>query len=230
MVAAATRFRLVVFDFDGTLADSFPWFAAELNAAARRWGFRPVAPAEREALRHHSAGAILRALGVARWKIPWIARDLRARMAEDIASIRPFDGVPEMLSRLAEAERRLAIATSNTAANVAAVLGAERWAELAALECGIALGGKHRRLRRLCRRLGVPRGEAIYIGDEVRDIAAARRAGLAAGAVTWGYNREPALRAQHPDQLFRDVAEIPALLLGVPARASSVDASRAAPS
>ena len=41
--------RLAIFDFDGTLADSFPWFAGVLDRMADRHGFRRVDAAEREA-------------------------------------------------------------------------------------------------------------------------------------------------------------------------------------
>jgi phosphoglycolate phosphatase len=202
-------FQLIIFDFDGTLADSFAWFVQTLNQLAPRWGFRPIQNHQlAEALRHLSAAEILRSLGVAGWKIPWIARDLRARMRRDIQLIRPFDGVLPMLRRLAQSECQLGIASSNVFENVRHVLGSECIRDFAALECGIALGGKHRRLSRLCRRLGVAPDRALYIGDELRDIEAARRAGVAAAAVAWGYNHEAALIAQQPDLFFRTVAEI----------------------
>jgi phosphoglycolate phosphatase-like HAD superfamily hydrolase len=37
------RYKLAIFDFDGTLADSFPWFIGAVNDAAARFGFRGVA-------------------------------------------------------------------------------------------------------------------------------------------------------------------------------------------
>ncbi len=208
------RFELVIFDFDGTLADSFRWFASELNEVARAWGFRAVAADDQVRFRQMSAEAIFRELQVPRWKLPWIARDLRRRMARDIERIECFAGVDLMLQQLADSPLRQAIASSNAADNIRCVLGPELSARIEALECGIGLGGKQQRLARLCRRLGVSPERALYIGDEVRDIIAARRARMAAGAVTWGYNHEQALRAQAPDILFHQVAEIQVLLLG----------------
>lgn len=211
--AGSQHFALVIFDFDGTLADSFHWFASELNEVARVWDFRAVAAADQTRLRQMSAPALFRELQVARWKRPWIARDLRRRMARDIERIDCFAGVDGMLRQLADSPLRLAIASSNTADNIRRVLGPDLSARIDAFECGIGLGGKQRRLARLCRRLGVSPKRALYIGDEVRDMIAARRAGMAAGAVTWGYNHEQALRARGPDILFHHVAEIPAVLL-----------------
>jgi len=204
--------KLVIFDFDGTLADSFSWLAGELNQVARRWRFRPVGDGEPEVLRHLSAPAILRHLGVPIWKSPWIARDLRARMARDIEHIRLFDGASEVLDALVAAGLRLAIASSNTEDNIARVLGPRLLEKIEALECRAALLGKHVRLKRLLRRTRIAAAEALYIGDEIRDIEAARRAGISAGAVTWGYNHADALAAERPALLFRELEEIPAVL------------------
>lgn len=206
--------QLIVFDFDGTLADSFPWFTAELNAVARDWGFRQVAPEETARLRSLSADAIFRELRVPRWKIPWIARDLRRRMARDLDRIALFEGIASLLGRLAASDRRVAIMSSNAAGNIRTLLGPDLCAGIDAFECGAALNGKAQRLKRLSRRFGLPRTTMLYIGDEVRDIEAARRVGAAAGAVTWGYNCESALRASAPDRLFRQVSELSEQLLG----------------
>lgn len=207
------RIEAVVFDFDGTLADSFPWFATELNAVARDWGFRQVEAKDAARFRHLSADAIFRELRVPRWRLPWIARDLRRRMARDIEQIALFEGIQSLLKQLAVSDLRVAIMSSNAAENIRTVLGPCLCAGIEAFECGAALNGKQQRLKRLSRRLGLPTAALIYIGDEVRDIEAARRAGAKAGAVTWGYNCESALRARAPDQLFRQVSEIADLLI-----------------
>jgi phosphoglycolate phosphatase len=58
------------------------------------------------------------------------------------------------------------------------------------------------------RRAGVEAGRAIIIGDEIRDIEAARAANIACAAVTWGYAAPEALRAQSPDFVFAHIDEI----------------------
>jgi len=215
---ASTRTEAVVFDFDGTLADSFPWFAAELNAVARDWGFHQIAPQDAARLRHLSADAIFRELCVPRWKLRWIALDLRRRMARDIHRIALFDGIAPLLGQLADSDLRVAIMSSNAIENIRTVLGPSLCAGIEALECGAALNGKQQRLKRLSRRLRLPASTLLYIGDEVRDIEAAHRAGAKAGAVTWGYNCESALCAKAPERLFRQVSEIADQLLTAPGR------------
>jgi phosphoglycolate phosphatase len=195
-------YKLVIFDFDGTLADSARWFARELDPLAARFGFRQVSEAELEALRSSDAGEVLSHLGVPRWKLPFIAHRLRRRMAEDAETIKLFPGAKALLRRLAGQGVVLGVVSSNSAANVRRILGPEAAALVEHYACGAALFGKAAKFRTLVRRARVKPYETLCIGDETRDIEAAREAGLASGAVAWGYARREALAARGPTWLF----------------------------
>lgn len=190
-------YRLVAFDFDGTLADSFPWFARVINDVADRYRFRRIAPEETETLRGLDAAGIVRHLGIAPWKLPFISRHMHALAARDIAEIALFPGIPAMLADLHAAGMPLAILSSNTRANVAAVLGPEA-RYVRDFACGVSLFGKAKRLRALVRGAGLAPGAVLYVGDEIRDHDAARAAGCDFAAVAWGYTRIEALRANGP--------------------------------
>lgn len=205
--------RLVLFDLDGTLADTFPWFSEAINGAARRYGFRQVAPGERETLRGLSAREVMRSLAIPAWKVPLVAAHLRRRMTREIDAIHLFPGVDAILAELHESGTALGLVSSNSAANVHQLLGAANSSLLRFLECGAAIHGKPARLARLLCRAGMAAAEAVYVGDEIRDILAARTLGMRAGAVTWGYNSPEALRAQAPDFLFEHIDDIPRALL-----------------
>lgn len=200
--SGAPAFRLAVLDFDGTLADSFGWFCGVLNGVAERYGFRPVEPGEIEDLRGLPAGEIVRRLRVPRWKLPAIAAHMHALAARDIERIRLFPGVPRMLGDLAAGGMTLTILSSNTRANVVQVLGVENAARIDRFACGASLFGKARRLERLVARCGVAPAQVLCLGDELRDLDAARSVGCAFGAVAWGYTRAEALAAAGPDFLF----------------------------
>lgn len=205
--------ELVIFDFDGTLADSFPWFVGVINDVARRWRFRTIAAGEDALLRRMRACDIFRYLQVPNWKVPMIAADMRRRMSRAIDRIALFDGVERELMRLHRGGLCLGIASSNAEANIRQVLGPTLWDLIQYSECGVGISAKHHRLKRLLRRARIAPERAVYIGDEVRDIDAACRAGIAVGAVTWGYNDASLLRACDPDLLFAQVHEISARLL-----------------
>ncbi|MFE1601997.1 HAD hydrolase-like protein [Methylobacterium sp. ID0610] len=214
----AGPYGLAILDFDGTLADSFPWFCRVLNDVADRYGFRRIAPEDVEPLRGLGAREVLRRLEVPGWKLPFIARHMRDLAARDIAEIRPFAGIPALLERLDAGGIRLAVVTSNREDIVRRVLGLESAARIAQFACGSALFGKARRFRTVVRASGIAPERVVCLGDEIRDAQAAAACGLAFGAVAWGYTRAEALAAQQPAHLFASPEAVAAALVPEPCR------------
>ncbi|MDE5443409.1 HAD-IA family hydrolase [Bradyrhizobium sp. CSA207] len=200
-------YSLAIFDLDGTLADSFPWFLRTINDVADRFGFRRVADEDVEALRHASTREILSRLEVPLWKLPAIARHARRLKAEATAEISLFAGVEPMLRTLAESGVQLALVTSDSEANARQKLG-DAAALFAHFDCAAPLFGKPAKFRCVIRRAGVVPARVIAIGDEVRDIEASRTVGIACGAVCWGYAAPAALRAHGPEHVFERMDEI----------------------
>ena len=208
------KYRLAIFDFDGTLSDSFAWFAGAMNVAADRFRFRRVEADELDQLRGLHAREMIAHLRVPAWKVPLIARHMRARMAADPGAIALFPGAEEMLERLAAGGVATAIVTSNSEANVRRVLGPRAAALVRHFGCGASLFGKRPLLRRVLRAAGVPASSAISIGDELRDLHASRAEGIAFGAVEWGFTRPKTLRAHAPEEMFATMDEIADTVLG----------------
>lgn len=170
-----------------------------------------IVPEELPRLRGLGARALMRHFGLPAWRLPQVAIRLHALQARDIGEIRLFDGVEEMLAGLAARGVTLAIVTSNAEGNVRDVLGPRNAARIARFACGAPILGKASRLRKVLRATGTAPQDALAIGDELRDLEAARRAGIPAGAVTWGFANVEALRAAGPAAMFSSPAEILAL-------------------
>lgn len=195
-------FDLAIFDFDGTLADSMGWFADEMAAAGRRHGFRTPERNELQALRGLPARRIVAELGVPLWKLPIIAADMRARKLAAAAGLRLFDGVAEALEALASSGVRLAVVSSDSEASVRTTLGPDLERLIGRFECGADLFGKAAKFRRVLKAMAVSPSRAITIGDEDRDALAAREAGVAFAAVTWGFATPAALLDRGPALVF----------------------------
>jgi phosphoglycolate phosphatase len=204
-------FSLAIFDYDGTLADSFPWFCSVLNQTARQFGFREVAEGEAEELRGLESREIMARLGVPLWKLPAIAMHMRGLSAEAGNAVPLFPGVESMLERLAASGVTIAIVSSNGEEAIRRTLGPAA-SHVSHFDCGASLWGKSAKFKTVMGRAGASRQRTIAIGDEIRDIDAARRAGIAAGAVTFGYNSAASLRARRPDLIFDDYGELLAKL------------------
>jgi phosphoglycolate phosphatase len=207
------RYRLVIFDFDGTLADSFPWVIGMMNDVADRFRFRRVADGEVESLRMCDAREIMRRLGIRRWKLPMIAHYVRSRMAADVDQIHLFPGTGDMLRELVDSGVKLAVVSANGEPTIRKVLG--EYAELfGAYAGGVSLFGKRSKLMRMSRLMGVPAREILVVGDEIRDLDASRAAHMTFGAVSWGSTRPAAMREREPDYLFDTVPDIARTVLG----------------
>lgn len=201
-------YRLAIFDFDGTLADSFGFFTSVFNELAARHGFRPIDPDAVEQYRGASPRQMMAHVGMPAWKLPFVARDFMAKMRENTCAIALFEGVGEVLQGLAKQGVRLALVSSNAEDNVRAVLGEAHARLFSHFECGMSIFGKAARIERTLAKIGISRAEAICIGDQVPDLEAARKAGVAFGAVAWGYGTIESLRVHAPDEEFARVGDL----------------------
>ena len=193
-----------------------------LNDVADRYRFRRVEAHETDALRALPAKAIVARLGVPRWKLPLIARHMHGLAARDAGALRLFPGIEAMLTALADAGVATAVLSSNTEANVRSVLGPEGAARIGRYACGASVFGKARRLATLVRQARIEPAAVLCIGDELRDLEAARAVGCAFGAVAWGYTTAAALSAAGPDAMFSVPAEIASAALASRSGAAAI--------
>ena len=205
-------YRLAIFDFDGTLADSFALFSEAFNELALRHGFKPVQQEEAQHLRRMHARDIMKHVGMPAWKLPTVATAYIGMMRARRNEVRPFPGTSEMLANLGRSGIAIAVVSSNAEDNVRAVLG-ESASSVSRYACGMSIFGKRSHLRRVLQAAGVKPGEAIYIGDQAADFDAARAEGIDFGAVAWGYGDPVHLESLSPRLMFQGMDEIATLLV-----------------
>ena len=201
------RYKLAIFDLDGTLSDSLPWFRRVVNSFADKHRFRRIEDGDVEMLRGKSSREIIAYLEVPIWRMPLIAADMRRMKSQTIDSIPLFAGVELMLQELSQRGVILAMVSSDFEANVRRALGGNA-ALISQFACGASMFGKAAKFKTVLKRTGIAADDAICIGDEVRDGEAARQAGIDFGAVSWGYARPEALQQLSPVLVFDSVADI----------------------
>ncbi|MFB2980783.1 HAD-IA family hydrolase [Microseira sp. BLCC-F43] len=201
--------KAIIFDFDGTVADTFDTIVAISNRLALEFGYKQAAPEEIEQIRNLSSREIIRQSGVSIFKLPFILRRLKNELNNEISRLNPLPGIDEALSELKMQGYRLGIITSNDRENVMLFMEKNKLQELFDfIYSGANIFGKSRVINRFLKQANLTPEEVIYVGDETRDIEAAKRSQIKMIAVSWGFNSKTVLAEHNPDFLIHHPNEL----------------------
>jgi phosphoglycolate phosphatase len=201
--------KAIIFDFDGTIADSFRVAIEIFEEIMQRP--KPLSEKIIAGYRTLSLPEIIKALDVNRWQVPRLVIKGRREMAKRIDKINAFDGMPEALKDLSS-NYKLYILSSNDKVAIQSFLDRYGIDCISAVYAGTSLTGKARHLKILRRKEGLLTSECLYVGDETRDIEAAKKAGIKCLAVEWGFSSPGALRSHMPDAMAKKPQDIPGLI------------------
>jgi phosphoglycolate phosphatase len=204
--------KLVVFDFDGTLSNSFPLVISLVEELTNKFKVKRLDHVSLETMRGLPAKKILKMHRVPFWKLPAMVRFTRKKMNANRHAISLFEGVDTMLVALNERKIQLAMITTNNQENVRHVLGEKLWNLFSYMEDRVSMFGKPASLKRVIRKSGVKEDEVLSIGDEIRDLDAAHKVMVPFGAVTWGYSTRVALEERRPKFIFTSMDQIVELI------------------
>ena len=201
-------YKLLIFDFDGTLANSFPWVLNILDELAEKFDAIPLDRSMLDELKDYPPRKIMKMHNVPIWKLPAILRFTRSRMRTNGESIHCFEGVASMLKKVHEQDVRMALVTSNTCETARRVLGDELFDLFHLFEDKVSLFGKPAALKRIVRKSGLEKSQMLAIGDEIRDIEAAKKVNIPFGAVSWGFTSLEAMSSRDPEHIFTEMDQI----------------------
>lgn len=202
------KYKLVIFDFDGTLADSYPWFLSVFEDLSKRYRLPALEMADLENLRSLDIRQIQKAYKIPLWKVVIIGNHLKRLMSSQIEKIGLVSGMQLVIETLGEQDIKLAVVTSNAEKNVRRVLGPQNMAYFDFIESGVSMFGKKSKFQKILKKTGIPACEVLSIGDEVRDIKSAHEAQIHFGAVTWGYTDLKTLQKHSPEEVFHHPHQI----------------------
>lgn len=189
-------YQLLLFDFDGTLADSLPQGLAQYNFLAEQYGFLPVR--NLDDARRMDSKEFFRAHKIPLRRLPRLYREFVSMQRANMPLVSLYDGMSDVLSVLSD-QYRLGILSSNSEENIRACLAAnqaEGFFEF--IQSHNRIFGKHTSIRKILKAERLRPEEIIYIGDEVRDAVAARRARVPYCAVSWGIHPVEMLLGHSP--------------------------------
>ena len=200
--------KMVIFDFDGTIADSQDRVIAEYNRIAPRFRVKAIDPSDLPRLRTLTGPVAMREHGVTFWKLPFIVSAMRSALREHSAAVEPHRGMPEALRALAASGYRLSVLSTNSSENIERFLARHELSVFEHVAGGASMFGTARALNKLVQRLKLDPAQAFYVGDEIRDVEAAAKAGIPSIAVSWGYADRSALARHAPTHLAEQPSDL----------------------
>lgn len=202
--------KVIIFDFDGTVADSFDIFLEALAVVIKR--SQPFTIEETNDLRRSSIKEIIKKLGIKPWQMPLVLVKGRREINNRMERVQVFGGIPEALKKLAS-RYSIYILSTNSEENIASFLKKHQIdSYIARIYGNIGLMGKAKSLKKLQKKEALRTADCLYIGDETRDIEAARKVGLKCVAVKWGYGNPDTLESYSPDALVDTPRSLPTVI------------------
>ncbi len=201
--------RYVLFDFDGTIANTLVLALDIYNSIASKYHVVPVQKEDVPLLRAQRPQDLLKKYKIGPLKLPFLLMRMRSEIKSKIADVEPISGMPEALKAIKDKGYRLGIVTSNSSDNVKRFLvkhHMETWFDF--VYSGMNILGKERVMSRLLTEKNIEKSTSVYVGDEIRDIEASKRMRIPVIAVTWGYNSHDALEKAHPTHVARNPSEL----------------------
>lgn len=203
----------LIFDFDGTIADTLKLGIKVSNQLANKYGYKRIESDKAlEEYRNLSTKNALKKAGVKTINLPFIANSFRTHMAERIDELKPIKAMPEAVKLLAE-NYKIGIVTSNSEKNTKQFLDTYQIDEyINYYSTGIHLLKKYRTINKLLKQHGITKDKVILIGDETRDVDASKKCGIPIISVSWGFHTPKILHEQQPDYLVHTPQELVQLL------------------
>lgn len=203
---------VIIFDFDGTLADVAPVFLEIYNELAPRFGLKNISQSDYESLRKKSIWQIMRWTGIKPWQFPKLLNEGRRSFAKSKDKVVLFEGVPELIKKLHKQKTSMYILSSNNERSIRSILKRYELDDEVVVMKRPWFFGKAGNIRQLIGRKKYNKSETWMVGDEVRDVKAGQKAGIKTISVSWGLQDEQILKKQNPNYLVSNVNDLVKIL------------------
>lgn len=203
---------VLIFDFDGTIADTFNLYIDVMRKIYHEYNFKYIDDDDIELCRAMTSKEIIQYLGISPLQIPMIAHRIRGDFTQRMKEQKIFTGVDSVLESLKQEGHKLFILSSNSEENINIFLRLNNITQFDAVFSKSSIFGKSGIIKKIINKNKIITDDVYYIGDETRDIEAAKKINIKSIAVTWGYNNRKALLDKKPDYIIDKPQQLLALL------------------
>lgn len=205
--------QCLIFDFDGTLADTEEHTFKIFNLMADKYNYKKMTREDLAHIKHLNFREIIKWVGIPYSKVPGIIKEGQKLMKENIEDIKPFEqDIRKVLLSIHDKVHNIGIITSNTKKNVESFLDKYN-IDFFQFIISSPLHSKEKKINSIAKKYSVDKHNILYVGDETRDILACKKSGVMCAAVTWGYNSIEALTRHNPDYIINNLEELMEIII-----------------
>ncbi|PKN77740.1 MAG: carotenoid oxygenase [Candidatus Cloacimonetes bacterium HGW-Cloacimonetes-1] len=191
----------ILFDFDGTIADSLTLGLELINRLAPIYHIHPITDEDIQAVRSMPTGKAIRYLKIPYYKLPILIPVFLNEYKHIIHNMKPFPRIHEVIQDLKDLGIPMALLTSNSKENVHVFLDQHDMNYFEWIEGGSGIFKKQVTIMHQIKKHNLQKENIIYVGDETRDIVAAKKCGIKIISVAWGFQDKSILSQYNPDMI-----------------------------
>ncbi len=203
----------ILFDFDGTIANTMPLGFELYNEIADQYNFISAEDSELPQLMNMSIAEILKLKNIPLYMVPIALYNVKKKMKKRLSEVKPFDGIKDFLYNLKNAGYHLSIISSNSKENMIKFFEMNNMEVFNYIYSSTSLFGKDKLIKHYLKAVKTTSDKVIYVGDEIRDIDSAKASNIKVIGVTWGYNDKELLIKHDPDYLVESVSALQDILI-----------------
>lgn len=200
--------KLILFDFDGTIADTLSFGISTYNNHAHNYGLKKIESQDILRLKGKTAPEIFKVLQIPFYKMPFLYNTIQSEMKKSIDTLTIFPSIKEVINDLKKSGYNLGIITSTREETIKIFLKTNNLEVFDFIHTERNIFGKDKVIRNVLHSHDLMAEEVIYIGDEVRDIQACQKVGVEIISVTWGFNTKTLLEKYNPTYIINSPKEL----------------------
>ncbi|MDC0584364.1 HAD-IA family hydrolase [Bacteroidales bacterium] len=209
MVKITSKVTTILFDFDGTLADTFSEIVKIYNKIAPAYNCRPVDLNDLDYIRSKRPQELLRDYNISTYNLPFVILKGRKELRTKIHEIASFGNLVDIILQLKEKGYQLGILSANSRKNIKAFLANHKIEDaFDFIHNSKNIFGKSKKIKKILKEYHLKHNQVLMVGDETRDIEAAKKMDVPIVAVGWGFNSINALMALQPNYWVTEPSEI----------------------